>query len=67
MTQKNWDWRIQKLLHKNLSYDKLLQKVNFFLLFWTRFGVQAVHEEEKVRKGAYAHFNDNLGFLKPKV
>ena len=33
----------------------ILQKV-FFLFFSTSFGVQVVHLEEKVRKGAYAHF-----------
>ena len=33
----------------------ILQKVNFFSHFFsTSFGVQAVHLEEKVRKGAYA-------------
>ena len=42
----------------------ILQKVNFFLFFSTSFGVQAVHLEEKVRKGAYAHFENKWGSLK---
>ena len=46
------------LLHENLSNEMILQKVNFFRFFSTSFGVQAVHLEEKVRKGAYAHLEN---------
>ena len=52
------------LLHENLSYEMILQKVIFFLFFSTSFGVQAVHLEGKARKGAYAHFENKWGSLK---
>ena len=55
------------LLHENLSYEMILQKVNFFLIFSISFGVQAVHLEEKVRKGAYAHFENKWGSLKSLI
>ena len=35
-----------------------MKKSKFFLFFSTSFGVQAVHLEEKVIKGAYAHFEN---------
>ena len=41
-----------------------LYKKSTFLIILTSFEVQAVHLEEKVRKGAYAHFKNNWGFLK---
>ena len=49
------------LLHKNFSFDMILQKVNFFRFLKTSFGVQALHLEEKVRIGAYAHFENKWG------
>ena len=54
------------LHHENLSYEMILQKV-FFLIFLISFGVQAVHLEEKVRKGVYAHFEKKWGSLKSIV
>ena len=37
--------------------------MNFLNFFLTSFGVQAVQMEEKVRKGAYAHFRNIWEFL----
>ena len=46
------------LLHENLSYGMILTKSQLFSIFSISFGVQAVHLEEKVRKEAYAHFEN---------
>ena len=38
-----------------------MKKSQFFRFFSTSFGVKAVHLEEKVRKGAYAYFENKWG------
>ena len=52
------------LFHKNLIKGMIYKNVKKSQHFLTSFGVPAVQLEKKIRKGAYAHFENKWGSSK---